>query len=69
MRNWTPTLKKIDRLNKRLDTLTMTPSRDRTPAERGQISELAKEKRRLKGLVLERRNAYLARLAQMGLDS
>ncbi len=69
MRNWTPTLKKIARLDSRLDVLTATPSRDRTPAERGQISDLAKEKRRLRALVVARRNDYMDRLVRIGMDA
>ena len=69
MRNWTPLQDKVARLDKRLDTLTAKPSRERTPAEVGQISELARSKRRLVTAITECRQAYLGSLARMGLDS
>lgn len=67
--NWTPLNDKVARLNARLDTLTAKPAKLRTHAERGQISVLAKQKRGLLGTIKARRDAYLARLARIGLDS
>jgi len=69
MQNWTDLNKRIARLDKRLDTLTAKPSRDRSSAEVGQISMLAKLKRTLIEDRKARRERYFRYLAQLGLDA
>ena len=66
-RNWTTLAPKIERLNDRLDVLTLTPRADRTPAEHGQIKALAQQKHALERAVVERRREYLDRLARIGM--
>jgi hypothetical protein len=67
--NWTKINSNLERIERKLETLTQTPAKDRTPAQRGQISQLVKEKVALKVKRQERRVRWLEHLARIGLDA
>lgn len=69
MKSWIKLNTKIERLDKRLDALTATPSRSRTNSERGQISILAKQKLALLAERKRRRDAFFAHCSRIGLGA